>query len=321
MITFENVTKSYENGVHSLYDVSFEIPEGEFTFLIGPSGAGKTTALRMIIREEIPTEGRIIISEYDVTSMPTRFLPSLRRQIGVIFQDFKLLPGLTVEENISFILEVSGKSDKEIAETVQYLLNVVDLTDRAHLYPHQLSGGEQQRVAIARAIANDPAIVLADEPTGNLDPKNSEQVMNLLHQINGWGTTVVISTHDPSIVNKQNKRVLALDKGKLVKDYIGDYLENLKQEIEEIHEITDHLSEDMPKPKRKVKDSNKIKFTVSPKTKEFDEESWENLVQKNSESLIFEKETLGAELKDLKTPKKKSVKKTKVKKKAKKPKK
>jgi cell division transport system ATP-binding protein len=314
MIKFENVTKSYENGISSLYDVSFEIQEGEFVFLIGPSGAGKTTALRMIIREEVPSDGSIIISEYDVTTMPKRFLPSLRRQIGVIFQDFKLLPGLTVSENISFILEVSGKTDEEIAETVQYLLSVVDLADRAHLYPQQLSGGEQQRVAIARAIANDPAIVLADEPTGNLDPKNAEQVMNLLRQINGWGTTVVISTHDSVIVDQQQTRVIALEKGRLVKDYVGNYLDGLKKDVEAMQEIADHISEDMPTPKPKVKESSKIKFNVSPKTENFDEKSWEELMQKNSESLIFEKETLKDELKDLTKNKKKTKKKVKAKK-------
>lgn len=223
MLLFDKVTKKYTDSITALEDVSFSINNGEFTFLVGPSGAGKTTLLRLLIREELPTSGDIIFENIEVTKLPTKLLPTYRQKLGVVFQDIKLLESKTLEENIRFALEIIGKEEKEIKETTDYLLELVKLQDRRDLFPVQLSGGEQQRGAIARALANNPDFLVADEPTGNLDPDSSFQVLDILNSINRGGTTVMVITHDRELVNKMKTRVIRMDGGKVISDNKGDY--------------------------------------------------------------------------------------------------
>ncbi len=223
MLLFDNVSKKYDKDIIALEDVHFEIDKGEFSFLVGPSGAGKTTLLRLLIREELPTSGNILFEDIEVPKLPRKLLPQYRQRLGVVFQDMKLLQSKTLEENISFALEILGKANKEIEETTDYLLELVKLQDRRHLFPKQLSGGEQQRAAIARALANAPDFLVADEPTGNLDPDNALQILNILKNINKAGTTVLVISHDRDIVNEMKTRVIRMDKGKIVSDTKGDY--------------------------------------------------------------------------------------------------
>lgn len=223
MLLFDNVSKKYDKDIIALEDVHFEIDRGEFSFLVGPSGAGKTTLLRLLIREELPTSGNILFEDIEVPKLPRKLLPKYRQRLGVVFQDMKLLQSKTLDENISFALEILGKANKEIEETTDYLLELVKLQDRRHLFPKQLSGGEQQRAAIARALANAPDLLVADEPTGNLDPDNALQVLNILKDINNTGTTVLVISHDRDIVNEMKTRVIRIDKGKIVSDTKGDY--------------------------------------------------------------------------------------------------
>ena len=223
MLLFDKVTKKYTDSITALEDVSFSINDGEFTFLVGPSGAGKTTLLRLLIREELPTSGDIIFENIEVTKLPIKLLPTYRQKLGIVFQDIRLLESKTLEENIRFALEILGKDEKEIKETTDYLLELVKLQDRRNLFPVQLSGGEQQRGAIARALANNPDFLVADEPTGNLDPDSSFQVLDILNSINRGGTTVMIITHDREIVNKMKTRVIRMEDGKITSDNKGDY--------------------------------------------------------------------------------------------------
>ncbi|HAM37359.1 MAG: Cell division ATP-binding protein FtsE [candidate division WS6 bacterium GW2011_GWC1_36_11] len=223
MLLFDKVSKKYDGGIIALEDVGFKVDQGEFFFLVGPSGAGKTTLMRLLIREEIPTSGSIFFKEIDVPNIPTKLLPTYRQRLGIVFQDIKLLSTKTLEENINFALDILGKEDKEIKETTDYLLETVGLQDRRNLFPHQLSGGEQQRGAIARALANNPELFIADEPTGNLDPDNAMQVLEILKKINKGGTTVMIISHDRGIVNEMKTRVVRIDQGKVISDNKGDY--------------------------------------------------------------------------------------------------
>lgn len=218
MIQFFNVTKIYKGDIYALKDVTVKIDKGEFVFLVGPSGAGKTTFIRLLFREELPTKGQILIAGRSITRLRPKEIPFLRRNIGVVFQDFRLLPDRTVYENVAFALQVLEVPPKEIKARVEEVLAQVGLSGRAHLFPHQLSGGEQQRTAIARAIVNKPRILVADEPTGNLDPVTSREIISLLLDINRLGTTVIMATHAWDIVNSLKKRVIALDKGRLVRD-------------------------------------------------------------------------------------------------------
>lgn len=219
MITFENVSKMYDGGTRpALKNVSVEIDKGEFVFLVGQSGSGKSTFIRLILREYRPTTGAIYVAGQDLNKLSTWKVPGLRRQIGTVFQDFRLLPGKTVHENVAFALQVIGKRTSEIKQIVPETLETVGLTGKADRLPEELSGGEQQRVAIARAYVNRPSILLADEPTGNLDPATSLDIINLLDQINRRGTTVLMATHDDEIVNAMRRRVLELDEGRLVRD-------------------------------------------------------------------------------------------------------
>ncbi len=225
MITFQNVTKKYNQNIIALDDVSFTIAEGEFIFVVGPSGAGKSTIIRLLIREELPSTGSIKFAGFDVVKLKNKGLPHLRREIGVVFQDYKLLPTKTVYENVAFAMEVAGKPQAEIKKSVDYMLELVDLTTKAKNFPNQLSGGERQRTAIARAMINDPQVLIADEPTGNLDPSMQWDIIQLLNKINNWGTTVIMATHATDVVNSLQKRVLAIEGGKLVRDSKGGYLE------------------------------------------------------------------------------------------------
>ena len=219
MIKFENVTMAYrKDGNPALKDVSFEIADGEFVFLVGQSGAGKSTILRLLIREESAQEGTVLIDDINLGMLPEKDVPKLRRNIGMVFQDFRLLPEKTVSENVAFALQVLNKSPDEIKQTVPAVLDLVGLLDKANRRPEQLSGGEQQRVAIARALVNRPAILMADEPTGNLDPDTSVEIMRLLDQINKAGTTVIMATHDAGIVDQMRKRVIEITGGAIIRD-------------------------------------------------------------------------------------------------------
>jgi cell division transport system ATP-binding protein len=218
MITFENVTKTYKAGSVAVRDVSIEIEKGEFVFLVGPSGSGKTTLIRLLLREELPDSGRVWVAGRDIVSMHNWRVPYLRRNIGCVFQDFRLLPQKTVYENVAFALEVIGRPRHVISKQVPQILDVVGLGKKKDRLPNQLSGGEQQRVAVARAIVNRPLILLADEPTGNLDPSTSQGIMRLLDGIGRTGTTVVVATHDATIVDKMRRRVIELDGGTLIRD-------------------------------------------------------------------------------------------------------
>jgi cell division transport system ATP-binding protein len=217
MIVFESVTKQYGD-VAAIAEVSFTIEPGEFVFVVGPSGAGKSTLSKLLIAETVPTQGKIKVGEYDYSQIKPKDIPYLRRQIGVVFQDNKLFPDRTVAENIAISLEILDKSDLSIEKSVEELLKVTGLTGKEHFFPRQLSGGEQQRVVIARALAMDPAVLFADEPTGNLDKETAAQIVDLLVRINQHGTTVLMATHDTELVKQMKKRTLHLKHGHLVKD-------------------------------------------------------------------------------------------------------
>lgn len=224
MIKFDNVYKTYSNGVDALKGVDFEIDRGEFVFFVGASGAGKSTLIKLIMREEVPTEGTVSINEIDLSLLRKRDLPYLRRGIGIVFQDFKLLSQMTIFENVAFAMEIVGASKKEIKRQVPLVLELMGLGKKRNCFPNQLSGGEQQRVSLARALVNAPSIIIADEPTGNLDPKNSQEIMKLLTEINKKGTTVLVTTHEKYFVDTMGKRVISIRQGNLVRDEIdGGY--------------------------------------------------------------------------------------------------
>ena len=219
MIRFDNVTKTYPQQTRpALNDVSIEVEKGEFVFLVGASGSGKSTFLRLALREEKPTNGRIYVAGKDLAKLSPWKVPGLRRQVGTVFQDFRLLPNKTVFQNVAFALEVIGRPRSQIAKVVPEVLDLVGLADKHNRLPSELSGGEQQRVAIARAFVNRPIVLLADEPTGNLDPSTSVGIMRLLDRINRTGTTVVMATHDAQIVDSMRRRVIELEGGKVVRD-------------------------------------------------------------------------------------------------------
>lgn len=218
MIQFTNVSKIYPNGARALVDINLKIDNGEFVFLVGPSGAGKSTLIRLLYREEVPTRGQVLINGKNLLRMKEREVPHLRRNIGVIFQDFRLLPSKTVFENIAFALEVIGVGKNEVRNRTRAALDLVGLVSKENVFPNELSGGEQQRVSVARAIVNNPALLVADEPTGNLDPDTAWGIMDLLYNINKRGTTVVMATHARDIVDQMQKRVIAIEDGKIARD-------------------------------------------------------------------------------------------------------
>jgi len=218
MIVFEHVSKKFSSSITALEDISLEIQKGEFVFLVGPSGAGKSTLLRLLAREYLPSSGKVTVDKIDISKIEDSQLPQYRKRVGFVFQDFKLLDDRTVYENVALSLEVRGVEDKDIEKDVEKTLKMFDIWNRRNLFPVQLSGGEAQRTAIARAIIGKPEILLADEPTGDLDPQTAWQVLQLLIEINSWGTTVVMATHNKEIVDTQKRRVVSLKDGKVVKD-------------------------------------------------------------------------------------------------------
>ncbi|GAB0168844.1 cell division ATP-binding protein FtsE [Lysinibacillus sp. CTST325] len=224
MIEMKNVTKKYSNGVVATNGISVNIKQGEFVYVVGPSGAGKSTFIKLMYREEKATSGEITVNGINLAELKNKKVPFLRRQIGVVFQDFKLLPRLNVYENVAFALEVIEEDPIEIRRRVMEVLELVGLKQKARMFPNELSGGEQQRVSIARSIVNVPKVVIADEPTGNLDPETSWDIMNLFEEINARGTTIVMATHNREIVNTIRRRVIAIEGGMIVRDeHGGDY--------------------------------------------------------------------------------------------------
>lgn len=222
MISIKNVSKIYSNGARALSNINLEISKSEFVFLVGPSGAGKSTLIKLMYREEEATRGQVFIDTINLSRLNSKQVPLLRRRTGVIFQDFKLLPAKTVFENVAFAQQVIGKSKQEIKDNTQYILELVGLSRKKDSFPSELSGGEQQRVCVARALVNQPHILLADEPTGNLDIDNALGIMDLLEQINRKGTTVVMATHAMHIVEKMRKRVVKVEEGRIIDDNLGE---------------------------------------------------------------------------------------------------
>lgn len=224
LITFDHVSKLYGNGTHALEDISFTVESGEFVFLVGPSGAGKTTVLKLLIRNLLPSRGKILVDDLDITRLAKRKVPEFRRKIGMIFQDFKILYDRTVYENVAIALEIMGKKGAEIDKKVKEVLHLVTLDGKLNYFPVQLSAGELQRTAIARAIVAGPKALLADEPTGNLDPTTSWEILKILKEVNKLGTTILMATHNVDIVNSMRKRVIAMKKGRIIKDEkLGKY--------------------------------------------------------------------------------------------------
>ena len=222
MITFDHVCKTYPGGNHALEDLSLHIDKGEFVFVLGRSGAGKSTFLKMILREEVPTSGIVTVAGHDVAKLKRREIPYFRRQMGVVFQDFRLIPTLTAYDNVAFAMRVVGARESEIKERVPYVLELVGLESKMNRHPNEMSGGEQQRLAIARALVNNPSTIIADEPTGNLDPERSFEIMALLQEINNLGTTMLVVTHDQNLAKLFHKRTIAINEGVVVRDGIGE---------------------------------------------------------------------------------------------------
>ena len=223
MIRLKDAEKTYENGTKALKGVTFQIDDGEFAFLVGPSGSGKSTIIKLLTGEVLPTGGRVMLNGYAMGNIAKKQIPYMRRTVGVIFQDFRLIEKKTVFDNLALAMRVVGASAKEIQMRIPYVLELVGLSGKENNYPDQLSGGEQQRVAIARALVNNPSTIVADEPTGNLDPAKSLEIMTLLERINALGTTVIVVTHERDLVNHFNKRVILLDEGRVVGDAVGAY--------------------------------------------------------------------------------------------------
>lgn len=219
MIEFRNVSKIYDsNGTHALSNVNIKIEDGEFVFVVGSSGAGKSTFLKLIMHEEKPTEGEIIFNDYSSATLKKKMVPYYRREMGIVFQDFRLIPKMTVYENVAFAMRVIGAKEKEIRKRVPYILQLVGLSQKARAYPNELSGGEQQRVSLARALVNNPKVIIADEPTGNVDPEMSHEIVGLLTKINNAGTTVIMVTHEHDLVRSFQRRVIVIKNGEVVSD-------------------------------------------------------------------------------------------------------
>lgn len=221
MIEMKNVSKVYPNGTVALDNVNLKINDGEFVFVVGASGAGKSTLIKLLLREEKPSSGELFVDEYDLNKLTDKKVPYYRRKLGVVFQDFRLFPNMTVYENVAFAMRVIGESSKNIKRRVPSILGIVNLQDKFKCYPKELSGGEQQRVALARALANNPSIIIADEPTGNIDPKMSLEIMNLLVRIHNHGKTVIVVTHEKGLVDYFKQRVITIRDGGIVDDRVG----------------------------------------------------------------------------------------------------
>ena len=226
MIRFTDIYKAYDNGTKALKGISFQINDGEFVFLVGPSGSGKSTIIKLITAEVAPTDGRLMVNGYNLNTIKPRQVPYMRRTLGVIFQDFRLIDKKTVYDNLTFAMRAVGASPREIRRRIQYVLELVGLENKANRRPDELSGGEQQRVTIARALVNNPSMIIADEPTGNLDPQRSLEIMMHLEKINELCTTVLVVTHEKELVNRFSKRVIAIENGRLISDETGGYYDN-----------------------------------------------------------------------------------------------
>ncbi len=226
MIRLTDIYKDYENGTKALKGVSMQIDDGEFVFLVGPSGSGKSTIIKLITGEIEATKGRLMVNGYNMRDISPKQIPLMRRTLGVVFQDFRLIEKKTVIENLEVVMRAVGATPKEIRLRIPYVLGLVGLTGKGRQYPNQLSGGEQQRVAVARALANNPSVIIADEPTGNLDPFRSLEIMSLLQEINSMGTTVLVVTHEKGLVNRFDKRVVAIENGRIISDAAGGYYGN-----------------------------------------------------------------------------------------------
>lgn len=228
MIRLIDIQKDYDNGTKAIKGVNMRIDDGEFVFLVGPSGSGKSTIIKLITAEIAPTEGRMMVNGYNLNTIRPNQVPGMRRTLGIIFQDFRLIEKKTIYENLTFVMRVAGASPREIKKRVPYVLQLVGLEQKEHHHPTELSGGEQQRVAIARALVNNPSVIIADEPTGNLDPQRSLEIMMLLERINELGTTVLVVTHEQGLVNRFAKRVVAIENGRIISDETGGYYNNGK---------------------------------------------------------------------------------------------
>lgn len=226
MIKLIDVQKEYANGTKALKGVSLTIKDGEFSFLVGPSGSGKSTIIKLITGEELVTEGKLMVNGYNMLDISQKQIPGMRRTLGVVFQDFRLISSKTIYDNLTLAMRVVGASPASIRRRIPYVLKLVGLSEKANQYPDQISGGEQQRVAIARALVNNPSLIIADEPTGNLDPRRSLEIMKLLQEINRLGTTVLVVTHERDLVNRFDRRVVAIENGRIISDGAGGYYSN-----------------------------------------------------------------------------------------------
>ena len=269
MIAFNHVSMTYHSGTHALKDVSFSINDGEFVFIIGRSGAGKSTLIKLLTCEEKPTSGTVSIDQFDISHIRRSLIPYLRRNIGMIFQDFRLIETKTVYENVAFAMEIIGAPRRTIKRRVPIVLSIVGLRDKANARPRHLSGGEQQRVAVARAMVNNPMLIIADEPTGNLDPSNSEALMALLEEINRSGSTVIVCTHDSDLVNRMKKRVIEISDGYLLRDdaqsgYVFDHSLNHSDQQEALPDYSDHRLDEAALEKQKIQAEKKTRSSTNP---------------------------------------------------------
>lgn len=279
MIEFKNVSKTYDNGTHALRDVTLTINDGEFVFVVGSSGAGKSTFLKIIMREQVPNSGTVIINNYNLNKMKKRDIPKFRRTMGIVFQDFRLIQNMTVYDNVAFAMRVIGAKEKEIRKRVPYVLSLVGLSSKARQLPTELSGGEQQRVALARALVNNAGVIIADEPTGNIDPEMSYEILEVLNQINKTGTTIIMVTHEHELVRHFNHRVITIDQGNVISDTgvkfkeeavhtavaeaetTAEKIEAAKQEImEEVEQSHDEIKET----EQKIKEKESTPYYIQP---------------------------------------------------------
>ncbi len=290
VIEFKNVSKTYDNGTAALRDVSITINDGEFVFIVGSSGAGKSTFLKIIMREQVADQGSIIVNNYNLNKMKKREIPKFRRTMGIVFQDFRLIPNMTVFDNVAFAMRVIGAKEKEIRKRVPYVLSLVGLTSKARQLPTQLSGGEQQRVALARALVNNAGIIIADEPTGNIDPEMSYEIVDLLNHINNNGTTVVMVTHEHELVRRFNHRVITINQGQVVSDT------GVKQKsVIETTPITETESKPETKEEMMVAAEQEIQENVQ---KLREEVKSPEIIEENSNTTYYEQPNVDKELED-----------------------
>ena len=290
VIEFKNVSKTYDNGTAALRDVSITINDGEFVFIVGSSGAGKSTFLKIIMREQVADQGSIIVNNYNLNKMKKREIPKFRRTMGIVFQDFRLIPNMTVFDNVAFAMRVIGAKEKEIRKRVPYVLSLVGLTSKARQLPTQLSGGEQQRVALARALVNNAGIIIADEPTGNIDPEMSYEIVDLLNHINNNGTTVVMVTHEHELVRRFNHRVITINQGQVVSDT------GVKQKsVVETTPITETESKPETKEEMMVAAEQEIQENVE---KLREEVKSPEIIEENSNTKYYEQPNVDKELED-----------------------